>query len=280
MLRELRNMPITIVVLLIGISPAYPQSGKLPTVAELAEHIQRHDAQIHRGRGTVKVMLYDADKSHYDTTNRTTSYRYAFDGTKVRFSYAEPVGASVWKVDYIADPEKTIRVDSLSLYVWIDDGRQDIRDVIGPAVGCPFRWGPAIYQEGNWIFVGDYLHRHGLKVLGREAVDEDWCYVVEALQDNKHEKFWIDSNHGYRLRKYEGQTQRKLSVLAVQYVSVAPDVWFPQSAHEKRYDVNPETKERTLGYEMESNLSFEINDPLPEALFKLGSFNLRPPPKL
>ena len=273
MLRKLRNLAVTMAVLLVEVNSLHPQSEKLPTVEELAENIRQHDTQIHRGQGTIKFTRHYPDKSHHDVTNWATSFRYAFDGTKVRFSYTEPEGTSVRKTDYIADAEKTIRVDSQSSFVWIYDRHQKVFD---PASMSPFRWGPAIYQEGNWMFVGDYLHRYGLKVLGREAVDEDWCYIVEVLQGNSHEQFWIDFNHGYRLRRYEVKAQQKFMVREVQYVSVVPDVWFPQSAREKQYDVKPETGERTLEFEAEVNLSFEINTPLPEALFTLAAFNLPP----
>ena len=273
MLRELRNLAVMMAVLLLGISASHPQSEKLPTVDELAKHIQRHDARIHRGQGTIKFTRHYPDKNHDDVTNRTQSFLYAFDGTKVRFSYSEPEGASVQKVDYITDAEKTIRVDSLSSFVWIYDRHQKVFDLAGMS---PFRWGPTVYHKENWILVGDYLHLYGQKVLGREAVDEDWCYVVETLQGNSHEKFWIDFNHGYRLRRYEVKTQQNFMAREVQYISVAPDVWFPQSAREKHYDVKPETGERTLELDAEVNLSFEINTPLPEVLFTLTGFNLPP----
>jgi hypothetical protein len=120
MLRGLRNLVVTMVVLLVGISFSYPQSEELPTVEELAENIRRHDAQIHRGQGTITFTLSDADKSHYDAT-RSPPFRYAFDGPRVRFSYSESEGASVHKTDYIADAEKAIRVDSQSSFVWIYD---------------------------------------------------------------------------------------------------------------------------------------------------------------
>ena len=273
MLRELRNLVVTMVVLFVGISTSHPQSEKLPTVDELAENIQQHDAQIHRGQGTIKFIRHYPDKNHDDVTNRTQSFLYAFDGTKVRFSYTEPEGASVRKVAYIADDEKTIRVDSQSSFVWIYDRHQKVFDLNSMS---PFRWGLAVYHKESWIPVGDYLHLYGQKVLGREAVDEDWCYVVETLQGNSHEKFWIDFNHGYRLRRFEVKTQQNFMVREVQYISVAPDVWFPQSAREKHYDVKPQTGERTLKLDAEVNLSFEINTPLPEVLFTLTGFNLPP----
>lgn len=273
MLRELRNIAVTIVVFLIGISASQPQSEKLPTVDELAGNIQQHDARIHRGQGTIKFIRHYPDKNHDDVTNRTQSFLYAFDGTKVRFSYTEPDGASMRKVDYIADDAKTIRVDSQSSFVWIYDRHQEVFDLNSMS---PARWGPAIYHKESWILVGDYLHLYGQKVLGREAVDGDWCYVVETLQGNSHEKFWIDFNHGYRLRRYEIKTQQNFMVREVQYISVASDVWFPQLAREKHYDVKPETGERTLELDAEVNLSFEINTPLPEALFTLADFNLPP----
>ena len=273
MLRELRNLVVTMVVLLIGISTSYPQSERLPTIDELAENIQQHDAQIHRDQGTIKFLRHYPDKSHDDVTNQTTTFLYAFDGTKVRFSHTESEGASVQKVDYIADAERTIRVDSQSSFVWIYDRHQEVFDLNSMS---PVRWGPAVYHKENWILVGEYLHLYGQKVLGREAVDEDWCYVVEALQGNSHEKFWIDFNHGYRLRRYEVKTQQKFMAREVQYISVGPDVWFPQSAREKHYDVKPQTGKRTLKFDAEVNLSFEINTPLPETLFTLADFNLPP----
>ena len=273
MLRELRTLVVTMAVLFVGISTSHSQSEKLPTVDELAGNIQQHDAQIHRGRGTIKFIRHYPDKSHDDVTNQTTTFLYAFDGIKVRFSHPEPEGASIQKVDYIADAEKTIRVDSQSSFVWIYDRHQEVFDLNSMS---PFRWGPAVYHKENWILVGDYLHLYGQKVLGREAVDEDWCYVVETLQGNSHEKFWIDFNHGYRLRRYEVKTQQNFMVREVQYISVAPDVWFPQSAREKHYDVKPQTGEWTLKFDAEVNLSFEINAPLPEALFTLADFNLPP----
>lgn len=271
--RQLRNLVVMMTVLLVGISTSHPQSEKLPTVEELAEYIQRHDARIHRGQGTIKFTRHYPDKNHDDVTNRTQSFLYAFDGTKVRFSYAEPEGAIVRKVDYISDDEKTIRVDSQSSFVWIYDRHQKVFDLNSMS---PSRWGPAIYHKESWILVGDYLHLYGQKVLGREAVDEDWCYVVETLQGNSHEKFWIDFNHGYRLRRYEVKTQQNFMVREVQYISVAPDVWFPHSAREKHYDVKPETGKQTLVLDAEVNLSFEINTPLPGVLFTLTSFNLPP----
>ena len=273
MLRELRNLVVTMAVLFVGIGASHPQSEKLPTVDELAENIQQHDAQIHRGQGRIKFIRHYPDKNHEGATNRTQSFLYAFDGKKVRFSYTEPEGASVRKVAYIADDEKTIRVDSQSSFVWIYDRHQKVFDLNSMS---PFRWGLAVYHKESWIPVGDYLHLYGQKVLGREAVDEDWCYVVETLQGNSHEKFWIDFNHGYRLRRFEVKTQQKFMVREIQYISVAPDVWFPHSAREKYYDVKPQTGERTLKLDAEVNLSFEINTPLPEVLFTLTDFNLPP----
>ena len=247
-----------------GKAPLQVDSDELPTLGELVTEIRKNDAKIRNGMGylVVKNQLLAPDR-----------YFLAFDGNRFRQDdILQQGGKSHVSEQRIFDGEKNI-LFTPPQGVSVNLGHHGTsHTLLSLASLIHFTWGMHLYSDDERVRVGEYINRHGTKVIRREKIGDSWCYVVQTTDHTIERRFWIDPQQGYRPRRLETRRRENLVTLDITYSQFSDGSWFPRAAVEtRRLSEPPEEiiEENQITFE-----DFQINVNLPTDLFEVHGLNL------
>jgi len=194
--------------------------------------------------------------------DKTTKIFYAFEGEKERYDTEMvihyPDGQhSVHKVELTFDGEKTMQFD----YGLLERAHACIRpgNLVKDIANKVF-WGMTINGEP----IGEFLQRPEAQLIGKELINNDTCYVVEAK--NGVERHWINPVKGYRVQKIELR-YNVLSITMIDLTQYLPNIWYWEKISSWLYKVNGDEKVLVGKRIIEMSDDFKINVDVPDSIF-------------
>lgn len=243
-------------------TPPQVNADKLPTLGELVEEIRKHDEKIRNGMGYLVI------KNQFIAPDR---YFFAFDKNRIRQDdILQWQGEPHVSKQQIYDGENDILFEP-NQGVSINLDFHEPKYTLSLASWIHFTWGMNLYIGNRRVSIGEYVNQHGTDVIGREKIEDSWCYVVQTT-DHSERRFWIDPEQGYRPRRLETRHRNNLVTLDITYRQFDDGNWFPHTAVETlRLSNQPNDVIEEIRITFED---FQINANLPKGLFDVRSLNL------
>jgi len=121
-----------------------------------------------------------------------------------------------------------------------------------------------------------YFIEQKAKVIGKEKLGDELCYVIKIIRNKEHRKFWIAPQQGFRLLQAETASfksnSKKKWIRKFSYHQYSNDIWFPKAiSHHKVIPhqlIHPNEKENIVNQGKLTFRNVEINTDISE-LFRV-----------
>lgn len=241
----------------------------------LIEGVKFNDSLVKSGMGHI-IMITTLGFDEIDTVggelrkdstilmkDKTTKIFYAFKDEKERYDTEMVIHypdsqSSIHKVELVFDGEKTMQFD----YGLLERAHACIRpgNLVKDIASKVF-WGITINGEP----IGEFLQKPEAQLIGKELINNDTCYIVEAKPDGV-ERHWINPVKGYRVQKIELR-YNVLSITMIDLTQYLPNIWYWKKISSWVYKVNGNEKVLVGKRIIEMSDDFKINVDVPDSIF-------------
>lgn len=262
--------------------------------------IKYHNTIVKSGMGNIHWSSRSYPASGKKTPIRNIDILLAFEGNKIRCETTEKNCRRINKFGKelkFSTIEKIAYDEQKMTLMWItmpDDGnmkhmrtRGSISHSLegfGHMVNSynPKTWGLDYHfsELGRALFEDKTAKMKplGFKMINREVIDGEKCYLVMWGDNRNYEKIWINPKKCFNIQRYEwrqdwveedGTRVNDLIVVSNKLREYLPGIWLPASRKRQIFVVNPETGKLELGYEMSWTASkdYKLNIDVPDGLF-------------
>lgn len=246
---------------------AFAQETSLQDITEtnldfetLLAAIKHHDALLKSGEGEV---IYTEGQPPIDI--RTFTGKIAFDAERIRFDSPREITTLTPTTMWVIDPNAKGRSD----YHFSTEPRLIPEDV------DPRRW-LTLWRED----LAAYLKSENFHIIGREFINDNHCYVLEAKQEDSSEKLWIAPEQGFRYLKYESQqltpidaldSDIPMEALTIDHMTISyqqfGEIWFPKAVLREYFWLDLNVENPIISRQTLEVNNFKVNHDIPPETF-------------
>lgn len=217
-------------LLIVLVVSVYVSCADNPDLETIIAGIKYNDSLVKSGKGHC-ILEYPTSRQE-----PKVEYFYAFDGIKIRcdsHSKARPNIVQIFDGEKLMDINRSKTPFRINIY----DG--PVAMAAMDVLMDPRYWG--LYHRNKPL--GEYLEENAIKVLKKENVSKDLCYVIQAKRDRCGGliNFWIAPHKGFRCVKLQHRTSYRdpshknkfipsINTTIISYQKLRGGIWFPKAA--------------------------------------------------
>ena len=232
--------------------------------------IKHHNALLKSGEGEV---VYTFGQPPFDTDTRIVTGHIAFDPENTRFDSLRkttifmPIG--MWEIDnnrnsyYYFKPDHYFSTEPKLIF---------------PYHGVdPRQWFTPGSPDQD---LATYLTDENFHITGREFINDNLCYVLEAKQGGRSKKIWIAPERGFRYLRYESQHPTPVDALdsdipmealtifrtTISYQQFG-EIWFPKAVFSEYAWLDFKATEPIISRQTLEIKNFKVNHTIPSETF-------------
>ena len=256
-----------------GESPPKGEKGKEELLTLLKEEITYYDSLVYSGSADITVEEYlspeltsSGDPNMIIPTHSLKKASFYFSGEKIYFTLSwDAVGeddkSRRMEIEFAYDGETVEERRGDDITIWKDISLSPYDPFIDPRY-----WG---WSTGGREKLSEIIDT----TFDIESVSKEGdIFVLKGILGGLNAELHVDASKGYRPVRFEfeGGDGRFRICRNYSLKEYAPDIWFPESATETIYLIDPDTQTRRVVGERNVLIdNVHLNVPLPDSLFRV-----------